>query len=213
MASRAHVIHDYSFDRRPPPVRQRRSVWMHTDEEVVLPRSRNFSGGGALFVSALAATALTAGLTYAVYVGDVPALTLTEATPLVRDWEPDPGVLRATVTNQLSGPAFAVPSRGGPITLPEDGWADVPLTSAGESSTLGSFTSSGSSETPANDSASGLSPAPIQEPLPNKPDAPGAQEHSAYPDPTTTPPEGFAPASPQPEPAAPVTVPDNPYTD
>lgn len=207
MASRAHVIHDYTFGRQ-PPVRQRRAVWMHPDEAVVLPRSRNLSGAGALLVSALVASALTAGLTYAVYVSDIPTLKATEAAPLAGSWQPDPSVVSAAITNQLSGPAFAVPSREGQPTVAEEGWADVPL-NRDAATTPSSSAADGPRETWIDDSAPSTQPAPIQEQLPSTPATPEVP----YPNPTTTPPEGFAPSSPQPDPATPAGDPDNPYLD
>lgn len=215
MASRAHVIHDYPFGRQPPQ-RPRRAVWLHTNEEVVLPRSRNMSGAGALLVSALAASALTAGLAYAVYVSDVPALTTTEAAPLTSRWEPDPNLASAAITNQLSGPAYAAPSREGAVTMPEDGWADVPLTSD-----TGTASSGASREAWANDAAPGLQPAPIQQQLPSTPSMPATPDveppaeltPAPYPNPTTTPPEGFAPSAAPSEVTPPARDPENPYLD
>lgn len=214
MASRAHVIHDYSFPVA--PARQRRAVWLHSDDEVVLPRSRPSSGAAALFVSALVASALTAGLAYAVYVSDVPALSVTEAAPLTRSFEADSSVTRANVTNQLSGPAYAVPSREGPITMPEDGWADVP--GGGDAMPPQSSSSSSSARDSTEPS---LAPAPIQEQLPSAPVMPDASDmkgpeiNTPYPNPTTTPPDGIAPSpTPTPTPqAAPTGFPENPYVD
>jgi hypothetical protein len=208
MASRAHVIHDYSFT---PPVRQRRAVWLHNDEKVVLPRSRSVSGGGALLISAALACALTAGLSYAVYRGQAPVLGETQAAPLSRSWELDPTITKANVTNQLSGPAFAVPSVEGRAAVPADGWADAPLTSDASTTNPAS-----TQDAPRSlQSASGLAPDPIQEQLPNAPDVSSGvsgEPVAPYPNPTTTPPEAIAPAEPAPM-RAPGTDPENPYTD
>jgi hypothetical protein len=208
MASRAQVIHDYSFA---PPVRQRRAVWLHNDEAVVLPRSRSFSGGGALLVSAAVACALTAGLAYAVYMGDAPPLSATEAAPLQRDFEVDSAFVRANVTNQLSGPAFSVPSRDGVPAMPADSMAAMPLPS-GLSGTDGSDSSSASSqETVIDDSRPGVQPAPIQQQLPTIPDVSDAvPRETPYPNPITTPPDAVAPDNAQ---AAPGVDSENPYRD
>ncbi len=207
MASRAHVIHDQSLGNYPVQ-RQRRAVWLHRDEEVVLPRSRDTSGAGALLISALIASALTAGLAYAVYVGDAPTLAVTEAAPLTSSWEPDTSFLRASVTNQLSGPALSAVSKEAPMIMPEAGMADVPAES--ESAAQGSS----SALTSADDEWSPRTqPAPIEEQQPSEPQLGSSVPDDGaapYPNPSTTPPDGFAPPRTQPQ-APPPADPENPY--
>jgi hypothetical protein len=202
MASRAHVIHDYSFA---PQVRQRRAVWLHDDEEVVLPRSRTFSGASALLVSAAAACALTAGLAYAVYVGGAAPLGITEAAPLQRDWQADAALVRANVTNQLSGPAFAVPSREGPSSLS----SDLPLMAGHTSPDEATIAVTPGAVSDGSERA--VTPAPRDPELGGALDAPSSPPDDAvYPSPVTTPPDAIAPSVPNPTPGADA---ENPYQD
>ena len=204
MASRAHVLHDYSFGRGSE--RPRRELRFRTDEPVNLPRTGMLRLGGGLILAALTAGALVAGSAYAVLYVPAPAMAVTPTTPLTRDFAANPELGRANVTNQLSGPAHAVPQLGtlGPIE------EDVPMFSHESSSD-----SSPSSEVLIDDSAPGAQqtfPQPNQSSSlpPETPALPATTPEAPYPNPTLTPPEGIAPdASPQTP--TPALDPENPY--
>lgn len=184
MASRAQAI-DYSFQGHTP--RPRRPLRFQTNDPVVIPRSRDWEISGGLIAAALAATALVAGATYAVYYTAPPTLTETPTTALEREYEPNRELARASALTALSGPAVAAPDAprlmSEPLVTPE-ATSDVP----------------NRSEVLIDDSAPGAQdtfPQPTENQLTTTPAPP-------YPNPTTTPPEALAPAA---EPANP----ENPY--
>jgi hypothetical protein len=206
MVARAHAVHDYSFAGA--PVRPRRQVWLHDDEPVVLPRGRSESRAGAvLVVSAILASVLVAGATYAVYRTAPPELAETPTTPFVKPWEPDAALTQASTLNALLGPAMAAQSVEG-TTLSEPAAVGDKPESADRSR-----------EVILDDSAPGLQgalpqPAPEQgtiaaEPLLPQDVPPSSMPAAPYPNPTITPPEMVAPSTPE----APVTeaMPENPY--
>ena len=205
MVARAHAVHDYSFAGA--PVRPRRQVWLQDDEPVVLPRGRSESrAGAALVISAVLASVLVAGATYAVYRTAPPELAETPTAPFTKTWEPDAALTQASTLNALLGPAMAAQSVEG-TTLSEP----APAAQGAEQSR----------QVMIDDSAPGLQealpqPAPEQrtfEPEPLRPPEvpPSSMPAAPYPNPTITPPEMVAPPSSSPE-APPVTSePENPY--
>jgi hypothetical protein len=192
MASRAHVIHDY-----PLQPRQRRPLRFQTHDPVVLPRSRDWDINGGLIAAALAATALVAAATYAVFYTQPPQLNATPALSLERDYEVDPSFARVNALKALSGPVIAAPDRFN-ASLP-------PANDGLSTSSVGHESWSGSGEVMINDSAPG-----VQETLP-QPDQPSAMPPATYPNPTSTPPDAIAPPDVQPETPTPVLDPENPY--
>jgi len=196
MASRAHIIHDYSL--APPRARTHRQVWFN-DDPVVLPRSSVWRAGGGIIATALAVGALVAAGAFAGYRTDTPTLSETPALPLADDWQPDTFVQQAHVTALLAGPAHAVPSVAGPSAA----FDSEP------------FVSAPTHETVIDDSAPG-----VQEHLPGVtppsalvPDQPVVTPPATYPNPTTTPPEAVAPPNTNPETPTPALDPENPYRD
>jgi hypothetical protein len=194
MVARAHAVHDYSFAGS--PVRPRRQVWLQDEEPVVLPRGRSESrAGAALIISAILASVLVAGATYAVYRTAPPELAETPSTPFVKAWEPDAVLTQASTLNVLLGPAMAAQSvEGAPLSEP-----------APASEGTGQ-----SREVIIDDSAPGLQqalPQPAPEPSPLVPDPstlvpdpstlapepPSSTPTAPYPNPTITPPEMVAP--------------------
>jgi hypothetical protein len=197
MASRAHVIHDYSVAS--PRVRTRRQAWSMNDP-VVLPRSSVWSAGAGVVAAALTIGAIVAASAFAGYHTDPPALSETPALPLADHWQPDSLVEQAHVTSLLAGPARAVPS----LAAPNNSAAldDEP------------FVSAPARETVIDDSAPG-----VQENLPGAtppsrlmPDKPGVAA-PPYPNPATTPPDAIAPANASPHTPTPALDPENPYSD
>jgi len=185
MASRAHVIHDYSLVGAPE--RPRREVRFQTNDPVVLPRHHGTGITAGLIGAGAVAIALVAGATYAVYYTGLPTLAETPALPVVSQWQPDQQVISARVANVLTGPAVAVRD----LAIPgiADGYAEPQVI--------------------VNDSAPGAQesfPQPAQPSLSTTPAAP-------YPNPTTTPPDGLAPPDTSPETPTPALDPDNPYRD
>ncbi|MES1186601.1 MAG: hypothetical protein ABUL60_22500 [Myxococcales bacterium] len=196
MASRAHVIHDYSFSN--PQARPRRQI-RYRDDPVVVPRSSVWRAGGGVVVSALALGAIVAASAYAAYHPEPPALAETPSAPLLDTWQLDPLVQDAHVTNLLAGPARAVPNRAAP--------------NAGSFLDDEPFISTPPDQVIINDSAQGVQehlPGVAPEPAPAS-TAPEVAEPKPYPNPTTTPPEAIAPTSPTPQTST--LDPENPYRD
>lgn len=105
MAAKAHAIRNYSFAGFPE--RPRRQVWLQDDEEVVLPRGRNSQISGVLVLSALLASALVGGATYAIYRSAPPELSETATLPLATNWQIDPTFGHASFVKAMQGPALA----------------------------------------------------------------------------------------------------------
>lgn len=203
MAARAHVIPDYSLQPR-----QRRPLRFQTNDPVVLPRSRDWDINGGLIAAAVAATALIAGATYAVYYTEPPKLAATPTLSLERGYEVDDHFSRGNALKALSGAAVAAPdslngalSPGVALPPGDDGLstssAAIPQRSAG-------------SEVVIDDSAPGA-----QETFP-QPDAGEPAQSSVapaapYPNPTTTPPDAIAPPEAEPQTPTPALDPENPY--
>jgi hypothetical protein len=201
MASRAHVIPDYSFSN--PQARPRRPVILYRNDPVVVPRSSVWSAGGGVIAAAVAIGAIVAASAYSAFRTEPPTMAETPVLPLEDTWQLDTLVQDAHVTNLLAGPTRAVPS----LAAPNDASAfdDEPFVSS----------PSPPDEVIIDDSAPG-----VQEHLPGvtpeapvTPSAPAVEESKPYPNPTTTPPEAIAPPSTTPQTPTPVLDPENPYRD
>jgi hypothetical protein len=191
MASRAHAIHDYPFAT--PHGRARREVWYRTDDDpVVLPRSKGDGISARSAFAALIASGLVVASSYALFSSPEPQLGETAAAPLSRDWQPNLDVERANVTNQLSGPALAVPSTASATA--SDFAADTPIMSPVRPD-----------EVILDDSLQLKTDQPMSQPAQTPEVSP-----APYPNPTTTPPEGIAPNA-SPATPTPSLDPENPY--
>jgi hypothetical protein len=205
MASRAQVIHDYAPGESSRP---RRDVWFRSDDEpVVLPRRDSWSVNLTLIASAVAAAALTVGVTSAVLGSGAPALGPTPTTELTPSWTPDPEPLRAKLFQLSSGPAQAMPTTEQP-EAPE---------AASEQGTTGQRELTGDqvpNTRPAPETSFTIVP-PVSpdEPSAPEPAHPEIPASKPYPNPTTTPPEIVPPVDSPPTPELPSTPhdPENPY--
>ena len=200
MASKAHVIHDYSFGGA--YARPRRQVWKRRDTDpVVVPRTSMWRTGGGAIATAIAMGALVVGSAYAAYRPTTPQLAETPALPLSDAWQPDTTFVGARVTNALLGPARAVPDKVAPLGEAEAEDA-VPWYAPASQSDSSSFESAAPESRPESREViiddSKMYPAPKTEP---------------YPNPTTTPPDAVAPAPATPLAPAPSLDPENPYRD
>ncbi len=194
MASRAQVIHDYSFDsdtRRP-----RRQLRFQTADPIVLPRSSVWSTGAGLIAVALAVGAIVVGSAYAAFHSDAPAMHETPTISLERDWQPLSANARAGVTNLLSGPALAVPNVAAPTNGTEIE-TDTPLVSSPAEGLL-----IDDSAPRAQQQFPRVAPNPT-----THPEAPA----TLTPNPRTTPPDAIAPSNAGSETPTPVLDPENPY--
>jgi hypothetical protein len=97
MASRVQVCPEYPGEDR----RQRRPLRFRTNDDVVLPRSRGWDGGGPVLAAAAASALLVAVGTYAVF-STVPPMVETPTAPLTREYAPDPNVASASALKALS---------------------------------------------------------------------------------------------------------------
>lgn len=210
--ARAHVIYDYPLHHATPSHAPRDAWYRSTEEEpVVVPKNGMFRAGGGLLLAAATGFALIAGSAYAVLNAPPPFMAETPTTPLWRAYTPDTLAEQANLTNELSGPALAVPQTG-TASFADD---QEPIFST-NSSRESPATDNRERETFIDDSAPGVQPqqppppaaqpAPIPEPAaPQTPPEPP----SAYPNPTTTPPDGYAPEQ---KPLAPPPLErENPY--
>ncbi len=175
MASRAHVINDYSFRDSPT---HRRPLRFQTNDPVVLPRSRSWDINGALIGAALAATTLVAGATYAVFYTEPTRLAATPAVSIERDYQPNSDWARVNVMKALSGPVVVTPSVVQPLmsTTPVAEMSSAPTAD----------TVPNPSEVVIDDSAPGAQDT-FPQPAESQPSA------APYPNPTTTPPDLTAP--------------------
>jgi hypothetical protein len=211
MASRAHVVYDYPLQR--DSHWPRRGAWSRNEEPVVIPRNSVFMASGGLIMAALTAGALLAGSAYAMLNMPAPPLAETPTTPLQRGYTPDAQLAQANITNELSGPAHAVPQvanaafveDNAPMFGSEPSFAPT-KPRLDDGSSLGSGRDR---EVIIDDSAPGA-----QRGFPQpQTTTPREQPRPPYPNPTTTPPEGIAPESLPPEapaPALPAPVPTTP---
>src|ERR1041384_4661707 len=184
MASRAHAIPSYSFEREVS--RRRRPVVFQTNDPVVLPRSRSWDINGGLLAAAAAATLLVAGATYAVYYTEPARLAQTEAAPMERDYVPDGELARVHALKALSAPAVAAP-----VAAPVESMS-VPQAPAESSfDSAAGLMPRTSSEVVIDDSAPGVQDS-LPQPAENQPST------APYPNPTTTPPDAIAPTTSEP---------------
>jgi hypothetical protein len=197
MASRAHVIHDYSLEPR-----QRRPLRFQTNDPVVLPRSRDWDISGGLIAAAVAATALVAAATYAVYYTEPPKLAATPTLSLERDYQVDPELARGNALKALGGPVLAAPDRFTSALPPADDGLS--------GSTLGSSSPRAGDEVIINDNAPGAQDT-FPQPGAVQPDQSSVAPPATYPSPTSTPPDAIAPPDVQPQTPTPVLDPENPY--
>jgi hypothetical protein len=210
MASRAQAIHDYSFGYA--RTRPRHEVWYPADEDpVVLPRSEHWSGSGVLAAAAAVATVLVVGFGYVMYTMSQPTLRPTQESGIVSSWQPDPEIARSKALIAAVGPSLSLRSIAEPPSeqvAPQADSPNVVTTPTRSNAVVG-----GSSEVLINDSAPGA-----QESFPQpstvdsgKVTAPSdaTAPPAVYPNPTTTPPDQVAPATP--EAPAPSLDPENPY--
>jgi hypothetical protein len=192
MASRAHVIYDPTFGSN--AALPQRAMRYRDRDPIVLPRSSIWSTGAGLIAVAVAAAAIVGGGAYAAYHTDSATIAETPALPLEREWQPEGANVRAAITNVLSGPMQAAPSRALP-TFESD--AETPILSGSSDQAL------------IDDSA------PAAEPrLPQGTATPATAPDSpatAVPNPTTTPPDAIAPPNSSPETPTPLLDSGNPY--
>jgi hypothetical protein len=195
--ARAHVIYDYPGQWHAP-----RDAWYRNtqDEPVVVPKNGIFRAGGGLILAALTGIALVAGSAYAVINAPAPPMAETPITPLSRSYTPDTQPVQANVTNELSGPALAVPQTGAPAAAADN----EPMFGINKSVVDKGVDKKHEDDFFIDDSAPGaqpVQPPPAAEPPalgqpPAAPQTPPAPPTS-YPNPTTTPPDGYAPGSVQ----------------
>lgn len=201
MASRAHVIHDYSFGGARSL--RRRQAWYLAEDPVKLPKSSFWVASlGALATAAATAAIVAAGASVAF--NAAPArLTDTPALAPAEVWQPDlAAVNEAGRARLMFGPALAVPDKAAPLA-------------SAEGSDDAMMSSSESREVIIDDSK--LYPLDEAKRYPRT--APPEQPPVPYPNPVTTPPDAIAPPAttpaepaPTPEPA-PALDPENPYRD
>jgi len=210
MASRAHVIHDYSYGRRSE--RPRHDVWYREEDPVVLPRASVWSSSGGLILAALAMGGLIAGSAYTALhrPASEPVLAETPTPPLVApDFQLDPEIQRARVTNMLSGPAYAVIEKGEAIAEPDEGAASLEAASSSPPAIV-----AGKQHMTVDDASSrtpDASPAAPKEPSTDTGTGADLQSlpHAPYPNPTITPPDAVAPPDAAPDTPTPVLGPDS----
>lgn len=212
--ARAHVIYDYPLHHPASARSTPRDVWYRSTEEepVVVPKNGVLRAGGGLLLAAMTGVALVAGSAYAVINAPAPPMAETPSSPLLRGYTPDTQFEQANVTNELSGPALAVPQTGAASEATDQ----EPIFNANVSRETSR--ESRDNETFIDDSAAGVQPqqppppaaqpAPVPEPA--APQTPTAEPPKTYPNPTTTPPDGYAPNQ-SPVTPLPKLDPENPY--
>lgn len=198
MASRAHIIHDYSFSGGRSHPRQ---VWYRREDPVELPRTSIWRAGGGALLTAVAMGALVVGSVYAAFHEAPPQLAETPALPAIETWQPDASLNSARITNLLQGPALSVPDRVTPF-MQTDLLEDVPATSseAASSDAISPESRAPESREVIIDDSKMYPPAPAVTPTP-------------YPNPTTTPPDAIAPPEATPGTPTPTIDAENPYRD
>lgn len=197
MASRAQVIHDYSFGGARSL--RRRQAWYRNDEPVSLPKNSFWMAGVGAFATALATAAIVAAGAYAAYHVAPAQLTETPALTPAEVWQPDLALVnQAGQVQLLNGRAFSVPDKA---ALPIE---SIDATEAAMSS------STDTREVIIDDSK--LYPLDESKRYPRT--APPEHPPVPYPNPTTTPPDAIAPpATMTPAEPAPTLDPENPYRD
>lgn len=199
MASKAHVIHDYSFGGARSL--RRRQAWYLPDEPVTLPKSSFWVAGFGALATVAATAAIVAGAAYAAYHVAPASLTETPSLTPAEHWQPDLSVVnQAGLVNLLQGPAVAVPDKATP--------------------TLESVDETAAATAPSSDAREGTIDDsklyPLEESKRYPRTAPPEQPPVPYPNPTTTPPDAIAPPAPPtmtPAEPTPSVEPENPYRD
>ena len=195
MASRAHVIHDYSFGGT--RALRRRQAWYLADDPIKLPKSSVWVVGFGALATAAATAAIVAAGAYAAFHVAPARLTETPALAPTEIWRPDLAAMsEAGRVRLMQGPAFAVRDKA------------LPLASR-EGPEEAAMSSSDSREIIIDDSQ--LYPLDDSKRYPRT--APPEQPPVQYPNPVTTPPEGIAPPATTPVEPAPTLDPENPYRD
>lgn len=196
MASKAHIINDYSFGNARHRPRQ---LLFRRQDPVVLPRTSIWRAGGGAIATALAMGAIVVGSVYAAYREPPPQLAETPALAPLENWQPDASVGAARMTNLLQGPALSVPDKAAPFFAAEaDAGEDVPSTS------FVSPSQSSSTEPRSSESREVI--------IDDSKMYPPAATPAPYPNPTTTPPDAVAPPATNVTPP-PATDAENPYRD
>lgn len=196
MASKAHVIHDYSFGGARSL--RRRQAWYLRDEPITLPKSSLWAAGFGAIATAAATAAIVAGAAYAAFHVAPARLTETPTLAPAEAWQPDlAAVNQAGLVNLLQGPALAVPDK-----------ATLPSESADETAAA-TTTSPDTREVIIDDTK--LYPLDESKRYPRT--APPEQPPVLYPNPTTTPPDAIAPPASTPAQPSPSLDPENPYRD
>jgi hypothetical protein len=199
MASRAQVIHDYSFGGARSL--RRRQAWYHSEDPITLPKSSVWVAGLGALVTALATGAIVAAGAYAAFHVAPARLSDTPELAPAREWQPDlASVNAAGLVRLMQGPALAVPDK-----------ALAPLENVEESAAAAAAatTPSESREVIIDDSK--LYPLDESKRYPRT--APPEQPPVPYPDPVTTPPDAIAPPATNPAKPTPILDPENPYRD
>ena len=197
MASRAHVIHDYSFGGARSL--RRRQAWYLSEDPIKLPKSSFWVASFGALATAAATAAIVAAGAYAAFNAAPARLTETPALAPApgTEWQPDlAAVNQAGQVRLMQGPALAVRDKA------------VPLEGA-EGSEEAGMSSPESREVIIDDSK--LYPLDDSKRYPRT--APPEQPPVTYPNPVTTPPDAIAPPATNPAEPAPTLDPENPYRD
>jgi hypothetical protein len=185
MASRAHVIHDYSFGGARS--HRRRQAWYLSEDPIKLPKS-------SFWVASFGALATA----YAAFHTAPARLTETPALSPAKEWQPDlASVNEAGLVRLMQGPPLAVRDRPMQPLESTDATAGAVLNGPA------------SPEVSIDDSK--LYPLDESKRYPRT--APPEQPPVAYPNPVTTPPDAIAPPATNPAEPAPTLDPENPYRD
>lgn len=197
MASRAHVIHDYSFGGA--RALRHRQAWYLAEDPIKLPKSSFWVASFGALATAAATAAIVAAGAYAVFHVAPARLTETPALTPTETWQPDLAAMNEAGREKLmQGPAFAAPDKALPVASTEPS-EDATISSSG----------SGDREVIIDDSK--LYPLDEAKRYPRT--APPEQPPVQYPNPVTTPPDAIAPPATTPVEPAPTLDPENPYRD
>jgi hypothetical protein len=199
MASRAHVIHDYSFGGARSL--RRRQAWYLPEEPVTLPKSSFWVAGLGALATAGATAAIVAAGAYATFHAAPARLTETPALAPASEWQPDlASVNEAGLLKLQQGPAMSVPDK-----------ATLRLESVDESAAAAAAMTSPQESREVIIDDSKLYPLDESKRYPRT--APPEQPPVLYPSPVTTPPDAIAPPAANPTELAPTRDPENPYRD
>jgi hypothetical protein len=198
MASKAHVIHDYSFGGARSL--RRRQAWQLRDEPITLPKNSLWVAGFGAIATASATAAIVAGAAYVAFHVAPARLTETPTLAPAEAWQPDlAAVNQAGLVKLLQGPALAVPDQ-----------ATLLSENADETAAAAAATTSPDTREVIIDDTK-LYPPDESRRYPGT--APPEQAPVPYPNPTTTPPDAIAPPANSPTQPSPSLDPENPYRD